>query len=171
MKNICPSCSYKNVEEAIFCIKCGARLIEDEDQSTAKIDISDDLQDSEPIAIEHLEPPVEVYAGLHVIGIGNIFWLTDKRKFIIGRTTDGGDSPADIDLSNYNAFDQGVSRNHAAIRIKGDDIYVSDLGSLNGTSINSRKIAPFQDYRISHGDVISLGLFKLQLIITESKKT
>lgn len=51
--------------------------------------------------------------------------------------------------------DAGVSRYHAIIEKRGDEFYLSDLGSRNGTSVNNLPIA--SDYRLQSGDSISIG--------------
>lgn len=170
MKNICPNCNYSNVEDAVFCIKCGERLKIEEDRSTANIEILKSIQPGEIIPEVPQEPPTGVAAGLHMINSGQIFWLSGKDKFTIGRASAETEMYPDIDLTPFDAFTQGVSRNHAAIKVRDDGFYISDLGSINGTSVNNRKIVPFQDYRIIHGDVIALGLFRLQLIVTQNKQ-
>src|SRR5262249_8231297 len=52
--------------------------------------------------------------------------------------------------------DSRVSRSHARIRLEGGVLSVSDLGSRNGTRINSRSIWS-DDRRVFGGDVIHVG--------------
>ncbi len=51
--------------------------------------------------------------------------------------------------------DQYVSGHHTAIRVRGDDFFVEDLGSTNGTIVNRRKIS--QPTRIRRGDTVQIG--------------
>src|SRR4051794_24492165 len=69
--------------------------------------------------------------------------LTDR--FVVGRGCDV--DPALSDVS--------VSRRHAAFRIEGDQPFVEDLRSRNGTLVNGRPIAG--RVRLSIGDRIALG--------------
>ena len=73
----------------------------------------------------------------------------------------------EIDLTPFDAYSQGVSRLHANVKIKEDDILLEDLGSSNGTRINNSKLDAHKDYPIQHGDVIALGRFKVQALIKQ----
>ena len=49
-----------------------------------------------------------------------------------------------------------VSRRHARIDVKGDEISISDTGSTNGTFVNGQRLAPLRAYALSAGDVVEL---------------
>jgi len=83
----------------------------------------------------------------------------------IGRVVEGQPILPDVDLSQYEAFSQGVSRLHAALRVNAQQVFITDLGSSNGTRVNGQKIAPNTDTPLNHGDVIALGKFKIQILI------
>lgn len=48
-----------------------------------------------------------------------------------------------------------VSRNHARVEVRGDNVYVEDLGSRNGSRINEQKLRGTSTMR--PGDVIAIG--------------
>jgi hypothetical protein len=54
--------------------------------------------------------------------------------------------------------DSNVSRRHAEIRRKGDGVFVTDLGSTNGTRVNG---APVREQFLASGDEISVGTTRL----------
>lgn len=55
-------------------------------------------------------------------------------------------------------FDSRVlSRNHAELFIKDNQLYIRDLKSSNGTFINDTKLEPYKDYKLSINDKIDLG--------------
>jgi pSer/pThr/pTyr-binding forkhead associated (FHA) protein len=54
--------------------------------------------------------------------------------------------------------DSNVSRRHAELRRKGDGIFVTDLGSTNGTRVNG---APIREQLLASGDEISVGSTRL----------
>lgn len=55
-------------------------------------------------------------------------------------------------------FDSRVlSRNHAELFIKDNQLFIRDLKSSNGTFINDNKLEPYKDYKISINDKIDLG--------------
>jgi K+-sensing histidine kinase KdpD len=59
-------------------------------------------------------------------------------------------------LSNdFRILAEGVSRIHARISKQGDDYYIADLQSTNGTFLNDRKVGA--EAKLSHGDKIGLG--------------
>jgi pSer/pThr/pTyr-binding forkhead associated (FHA) protein len=53
-----------------------------------------------------------------------------------------------------------VSREHASFTRRGDGIYVSDLGSVNGVLVNNTRV---QEFRLVDGDLIQIGHVKLRL--------
>ena len=60
----------------------------------------------------------------------------------------------------YRAFDidqLGLSRRHAAIRPTDTHLYLVDLGSTNGTSLNGASIGVNTPYALNHGDLVRLG--------------
>ena len=54
--------------------------------------------------------------------------------------------------------DVTVSRNHALLVRRRDGLYIDDLGSLNGTYVNRRRI---ESHRLQNGDELQVGKYKL----------
>lgn len=55
-------------------------------------------------------------------------------------------------------FDSRVlSRNHAELFIKENQLFIRDLKSSNGTFLNDDKLIPYKDYKLSINDKIDLG--------------
>jgi hypothetical protein len=54
--------------------------------------------------------------------------------------------------------DSNVSRRHAELRRKGDGVFVTDLGSTNGTRVNG---TPVREQLLANGDEVSVGSTKL----------
>ncbi|MBI4926040.1 MAG: GGDEF domain-containing protein [Bdellovibrio sp.] len=77
---------------------------------------------------------------------GHRFFLS-KSNMNIGRDPD-----ADISVS-----DQSISRKHAQIHKKNGKVYITDLGSANGTFINDKKISKDEKTLLSKEDMIKLG--------------
>lgn len=50
-----------------------------------------------------------------------------------------------------------VSRVHATIAVKGGDTYIMDMGSMNGTFLNNKKIDALVSTLLRVNDLISLG--------------
>jgi pSer/pThr/pTyr-binding forkhead associated (FHA) protein len=93
--------------------------------------------------------------------------LPDQEEFTIGRIVEGQVITPDVDLNPYDAFDMGVSRLHATIRIdeKKNKVFVVDLGSANGSSVNGYEIPANSEVPLNHGDLLSLGKFNLKVIL------
>ena len=54
--------------------------------------------------------------------------------------------------------DVTVSRNHALLVRRRDGLYIDDLGSLNGTYVNRRRI---ESHQLQDGDELQVGKYKL----------
>jgi len=67
----------------------------------------------------------------------------------------------DSDTGNYPDveidLDEGVSRKHAEIRLRGSRYYLIDLGSTNGTLLNGQAVIALTENVLTHGDRIRIG--------------
>lgn len=90
--------------------------------------------------------------------------LTERKEFTLGRVSQGQPIVPDIDLSPYQAYEAGVSRMHATIKIDQDQISVADLGSANGTRVNGKTIPSQTPRSLKHGDILTLGKLKIQVL-------
>ncbi|MHC4520914.1 MAG: FHA domain-containing protein, partial [Planctomycetota bacterium] len=59
--------------------------------------------------------------------------------------------------------DQTVSRHHAQLDQIDGALHITDLGSLNGTQVNSQTLEPRVPHPVKDGDSISIGCFTLTL--------
>ncbi len=64
--------------------------------------------------------------------------------------------PPDVDVSGF-ANAEVVSRVHADIRVEGDNYYLEDMGSSNGTYVNHTPLPSGNRHCLRQGDRISLG--------------
>ncbi len=81
---------------------------------------------------------------------GGPFTITEDRVSI-GRSPDAGVFLDDVT----------VSRNHALLVRRRDGLYIDDLGSLNGTYVNRRRI---ESHLLADGDEIQVGKYKLSYL-------
>ncbi|NJO57828.1 MAG: MFS transporter [Richelia sp. RM2_1_2] len=77
----------------------------------------------------------------------------------IGKQHKNGTS--DIDVSNL-PYSEVVSRNHAQIKFDGENYYIQDMGSSNGTYINKYPLLPGIWYKLGAG--VKLGLGKRDMV-------
>lgn len=89
-------------------------------------------------------------------GRGEIYAL-DQEKISIGR-----ESANEIALT-----DASVSRRHCEIERRGEDFFIKDLQSLNGTVVNGEKIT---ETRLSGGDKIGVGDFTMRFQTEDFKE-
>lgn len=174
MSTICPNCLHQELEGALFCSECGTKLVEQSGLSTAVIR-SKDSKLKKTAAEAPSPPPPQVAsdakASIHIVRTGQILPLIGGDEFTIGRVSEGQSILPDIDLTPFEAYTRGVSRLHATLKVSADQITITDLGSSNGTRINSDKITPHKEYILDHGDVITLGQFKIQALLRQDKET
>lgn len=169
MSIICPNCNHQEPAGALFCSECSTKLITSDGLSTATIR-STDSQITKPGAAPPPPPPAQVTEGqvsIHIVRTGQILPLIGRNEFTLGRISQGQSILPDIDLSPYNAYAQGVSRLHATLKLTHGQLFIEDLGSSNGTRINNVKVFPHQETLVNHGDVITLGRFKIQALIRQ----
>lgn len=170
---LCPNCHHQELSGALFCSECGARLVVTENPTTHHIErnqtgllmTQDGRAPVAPPAPDAATGVVDAMVSLHLIESGMILHLTGQTEFTMGRVAEGQPILPDVDLSPYEAYAQGVSRLHSALKLNNQRVFITDLGSSNGTRVNGQKIQPNVDFPLNHGDVIALGKFKIQVLI------
>jgi hypothetical protein len=144
----CPECGFVNAAGANFCQKCGAPLPHEAgDPATATYRIG---ETGEFIPVD-LTAVVSQGAALVIRsggGRAGESFPVEGERMTIGRRPD-----SDIFLD-----DVTVSRDHALLIKRGDDWYLDDCGSLNGTYINRTRI---ESQRLADGDELQIGKYKL----------
>ena len=91
--------------------------------------------------------------------------LSDEQSVIIGRSDAQTGFKPDVDLMRYNARKHGVSREHACIYLRGQCLYLMDLGSNNGTFISGHQVMAHDAQPLQSGDVLRLGLLEIHVQI------
>jgi pSer/pThr/pTyr-binding forkhead associated (FHA) protein len=151
----CPECGFSNADGANYCQRCGHFIGQPEpaeaaESSTATYRI-DETGELVPVEIEDV---VRQGAALVVRAgggrVGESFPL-DGERMTIGRRPD-----SDVFLD-----DVTVSRDHALIVRRGGEYHLDDLGSLNGTYVNRRRI---ESHHLADGDELQVGKYKLTFL-------
>ena len=146
----CPECGFANAEGANYCQKCGSFLAtaaSTEGDTTAAYEL-DETGELKPVDLEQVSGEGATLAIRSGGGrAGEVFKVAGDRM-TIGRSPD-----AEVFLD-----DVTVSRNHALLVRRRDGLYVDDLGSLNGTYVNRRRI---ESHKLGSGDELQVGKYKL----------
>ena len=148
----CPSCGYRNPEGVNFCARCGASLIQDQDEAQVTLSWVPGEDEHEPVSVQN-ELPEGASLVIRRGGgrAGETYHLTEPQ-ITIGRHPD----------STIFLDDVTVSRNHALIERDGDAYYISDRGSLNGTYVNRRRV---ERQLLGDGDELQIGKYRLTFIV------
>ena len=145
----CTECGFVNAEGANYCQRCGALLTRPEPTgepvtATYRIDETGELVPVE-IGDGVGGPALVIRAGGGRVGES---FPIDGERMAIGRRPE-----SDVFLD-----DVTVSRDHALLIRRGDQWYLDDLGSLNGTYVNRERI---ESHCLREGDEVQIGKYKL----------
>jgi hypothetical protein len=152
----CPECGFLNGEGANYCQRCGANLgaqtqVQQPESTTATYRVG---ETGELIPVDVADIATHGHAALVIRSggnrVGESFPLEGDRM-TVGRRPD-----SDVFLD-----DVTVSRDHALVVKRGGDFYLDDLGSLNGTYVNRRRI---ESHKLSDGDELQIGKYKLTFL-------
>ncbi|HBG74053.1 MAG: hypothetical protein A2X25_08355 [Chloroflexi bacterium GWB2_49_20] len=167
----CPNCQHKEDPGAVFCSNCGTQLVVPNSGKTHEIHTSE----TKIKAIQHApflptpKVPLSSWVSLHLIESGQIISLADRNEFTLGRASEGQPIMPDVDLTAFNAHANGVSRLHCVIKKVNSKTFIMDLGSSNGTYHIGVRLSPYAETPINHGDVITLGKLKIQVLIDQDQ--
>jgi pSer/pThr/pTyr-binding forkhead associated (FHA) protein len=148
----CPECGFQNPEASNYCSKCGALLAKDEGgaettQTYTPEEIADEDGPLEEIVAEG--PALVVRSGG---GRAGEHFIPQGERTTVGRSPD-----CDIFLD-----DVTVSRKHAVLLERNGELSIEDLGSLNGTFVNRKRIESAT--RLQSGDEVQIGKYRLSFI-------
>ncbi|GAB1420266.1 hypothetical protein MASR2M15_03560 [Anaerolineales bacterium] len=112
-----------------------------------------------------LNPLREVIISIR--GLREIFYLSPDIPLRIGRF-DLSSPSIDFDLSVYGAEKLGVSRLHAKLELdRHHNIYLTDMGSTNGTRLAGNVLRAYQPNLVKDGDEILLGFLLMTIYLTK----
>lgn len=153
MAKHCPECGFINDDPANYCQKCGTYIggREGVEEATTTYQIGETGE----IQAVDIDAEIERAGAALVIRsgggrAGETFPLEGERT-AIGRSPDAGVFLDDVT----------VSRNHALLVERKDGIFIDDLGSLNGTYVNRKRI---ESQQLEDGDEIQVGKYKLTFL-------
>jgi pSer/pThr/pTyr-binding forkhead associated (FHA) protein len=148
----CPECGFQNPEAANFCSKCGSLLRTDDAGEQTVSYTPEDLGDDAAAALQELAgkgPALVVRSGGG--RAGESFFLSQERT-LVGRSPE-----CEVFLD-----DVTVSRRHSSITRNGDTFTIEDLGSLNGTFVNRKRIE--STMQLEDDDELQIGKYRLTFL-------
>lgn len=163
----CPACKHQEFVGTLFCSECGTRLVHVSPMPTMTMRrewIEQEASVTKPAPPEGPELETGAIVGVRVVATGDVLSLIGRDNYTFGRAVEGQAVIPDIDLGPFNAYDHGISRIHAEIRIAEDGLFVVDLDSSNGTLVNGKRLESQEPVPLRHGDIVQLGRLRLQLI-------
>lgn len=139
----CHQCGHQNPRGSRFCASCGAALETSVAEQTENFEgmVASDTQ--APAARSFLLVTEGHRAGAQ--------WALSGDKVTAGRS---GDSDVFLD-------DITVSRQHAEMVSSDQGWVLRDVGSLNGTYVNGRRV---EEATLTNGDELQIGKFKLVFV-------
>jgi len=148
----CPECGFQNQEAANYCSKCGERLLPDAPGENTETFSAEEVADEHGTALERAGlrgPALIVRSGG---GRAGETFFPDPETSVIGRSPE-----CDIFLD-----DVTVSRKHAELVHEGERWSIRDLGSLNGTFVNRKRIEAIE---LEDDDELQIGKYRLTFLL------
>lgn len=148
----CPECSFQNPEASNYCSRCGALLQKDAGgETTLSFEVEGEGEEGESLlaALGITGPALVVRSGG---GMAGQSFQPPEGTTLIGRSPE-----CDIFLD-----DVTVSRRHAELRRTGETFTIRDLGSLNGTYVNRRRI---ESTDLEDDDEVQVGKYRLAFLL------
>jgi hypothetical protein len=163
---ICPYCAMSNREGILFCEECGQVLFVEQPRlptgpiappsPTKRLGVgTGSLQGKSAWGTARFSHDSAVI--LHIRDNPVPVEIKPQEETILGRYDGSSTSTPTLDLTPYGAYENGVSRIHAAIRRGEDTLTLVDLGSVNGTHLNGQRLIPNQPRVLRDGDEVRFG--------------
>ncbi|MCG8421160.1 MAG: protein kinase [Proteobacteria bacterium] len=129
----------------------GQALRQAREQDSGQINLHSSVPDHARTRSDEISYALRFISGPHQ---GDLLSLHMNRTITIGRSSD-----LDVVL-----VEDMVSRRHAQIITTANEVYIEDMGSVNGTFINGEKVGRM---RLTEGDRILVGTSIIKLIVED----
>ena len=151
---ICARCGHQNPEDARFCSSCGAPLAtRDNEETTLTLSAVEAATEDDELEryLDGLAPGVGMLVVRHGPNAGSSYRLEEPV------TTIGRHPESDIFLDDIT-----VSRRHVAVERGPDGYTLRDVGSLNGTYVNHKRV---DEALLRHHDEVQIGRYRLSFVL------
>lgn len=166
----CPFCQSTHVDNTIFCDECGSYLLESHKRDTDLFEI--EAINATGNNFNQVEPAESLQSGtgpmtlqLKIGGQQREVLVILNKIVYLGRLDPASNIFPDVDLTPDGVQAQSVSRRHAEIFRQGLEVVVEDLGSVNGTFVNGKRLDPYLPEPLRDGDILQLGKLLIKVSI------
>jgi len=165
----CPICQREHPENTPFCNECGAYLLGGNGNETGLLPVNGVtcMNREETTGAPRVDVISPLSLKLTIPDSGRDVEVPLAEKVTIGRLDPTSASFPDVDLTTDDALDKGVSRHHAKITRRGREVFIEDLGSMNGTFVNRKKLTPYLPQALRNGDQLHIGKLVLRVSFTK----
>ena len=147
----CPECGFQNPEAANYCSRCGALLaVEPGAETTMTFDVEEGGEEESLLTSLGITGPALVVRSGG--GMAGQSFQPPEGRTLIGRSPECAIFLDDVT----------VSRRHAELVREGDVFTIRDLGSLNGTYVNRRRI---ESQALADDDEVQIGKYRLTFLL------
>ena len=163
----CPFCQTPHVDNTLFCSECGTYLLEDDKRGTDPLGtgdigwVGDEAED--PDGSDSAEGAGPTSVRLTIGDRKRTVEIQLNKAIHMGRLDPASDVFPEIDLTDDGGLEKGISRRHARILKREGTVVVEDLGSINGTFINGKRLAPYLPETLVSGDNLQLGRLLIEV--------
>ena len=165
----CPCCQAKHPENALFCDECGSYLLGDDQKKMDTLVIAEvtwmQREETSEVPGEEVTSPLGL--KLTIPNSGCDVEVLLAKGVNIGRLDPSSASFPDVDLTSVGGLEKGVSRRHAKITRHKRKVFIEDLGSMNGTFVNRKKLIPYLPEALRNGAQLQLGKLMLRVSFTK----
>ena len=157
----CFECGASQYPGTLFCSECGERLAGSAANQRTNVLPFAEIGSQPlpmPVDINKLEPP---QAPKHVQ-----FLIPSSRRRLelkllnqmrVGRADPEANISPELDFTQDQGIENGISRLHATIQLTKQGIILTDLDSTNGTFLNNVRLPAQQPFLVRSGDEIRFG--------------
>lgn len=176
---VCKRCQTENPPTVSTCQKCGAALetlprATDEETLLIRPEEAAPIRPfGQPIAMFNpsftrpgsalSDARVNTEVLVLTLDEGVTIRLTGRREYFVGRSDPVVSWMPHVDLTQFGGGPAGVSRRHARIFYEQNGLHIEDIGSLNGTYINTVRLITRVPHPLHSGDELKFGSIKAML--------